>query len=224
MTKSIGSPKGPSPKPHSQEPNSRETDPLPMDFQQTLLVMAHPTESQGLFSNSEFNLLYTGIGKINATFSLTQYLVNAQFNSAKITRVLNLGTAGSSTLEPHQIIECTTFVQRDMNLSSIGVPVGKTPLDPLPPEITVLGISNYPKGICATGDSVDLNPPPIPCDVVDMEAYALASVCRRLHISFHSLKYITDRSDSHTQRDWKQNLKDSAKALYNACKTLPPRQ
>ena len=43
-------------------------------------------------------------------------------------------------------------------------------------------------------------------DVIDMEAYALAKVCRSYGIPFVSFKYITDGADGDAGIDWEQNV------------------
>jgi len=55
--------------------------------------------------------------------------------------------------------------------------------------------------------------PEITCDVVDMEAYALAKVCTLEEIRFTSVKYITDGADDNASVDWESNLKHAAKCF-----------
>lgn len=67
--------------------------------------------------------------------------------------------------------------------------------------------TDLPKVVCASADHVDLGPIKVECDVMDMEAFALAKVCESYQIPFHSIKYITDASDATMLQDWKENLK-----------------
>ena len=49
------------------------------------------------------------------------------------------------------------------------------------------------------------------CDIVDMEAYALAKVCKLEGIKFRCLKYISDNANSDASSDWTKNCKKGAK-------------
>jgi adenosylhomocysteine nucleosidase len=69
------------------------------------------------------------------------------------------------------------------------------------------------KGICGTGDRFELGPAKLKCDLVDMEAYAIAKVCKKLDVKFSSFKYITDGSDDQAHKHWIENLKPAAKKL-----------
>ena len=42
-----------------------------------------------------------------------------------------------------------------------------------------------PKGICGTGDSFETGLPKVSCDLVDMEGYALAKVCKKLGYAWY---------------------------------------
>ena len=57
-----------------------------------LIVFALEQESQGLFS--EYPCLYTGVGKLNAAYTLLKYLSS----EPRPPLIINLGTAGSATI------------------------------------------------------------------------------------------------------------------------------
>ena len=176
--------------------------------EETLVLMALPIESQRAFETAGIQVHYCGIGKINAAFKTTELLM-----SQRIKQVLNLGTAGSHKFQTHSVVECIEFVQRDMDLSPLGFPRGETPQDSIAGKLSVAAISKYPKGVCGTGDVFENSIPKLECDLVDMEAYAIAKVCRRLGVGFHSFKYITDGSDDNAHKDWVANLKPASQAL-----------
>ena len=44
--------------------------------------------------------------------------------------------------------------------------------------------------------------------VFDMEAFALAKVCRHYNVPFISFKYITDNANEHSAKDWEENCSD----------------
>ena len=48
-------------------------------------------------------------------------------------------------------------------------------------------------------------------DLVDMESYALAKVCKLENIEFKCFKYISDNADNNAQSDWLENCKKGAK-------------
>ena len=153
------------------------------------LIMALPNESKDLFEQAGIQVHYSGIGKVNAAFKAFEVI---QKTGCKT--LLNLGSAGSSHFDAHALVEVMTFVQRDMDVSPLGFPVGLTPMDNYhPAEIDLDGFfADLPKGICGTGDSFETGQPKVPCNLVDMEGYAIAKVCKKLGVRLISVKYITD--------------------------------
>ena len=65
-------------------------------------------------------------------------------------------------------------------------------------------------GECGSGDSFVMSEIAMECDVMDMEAYALAKVCLLEGVAFTSVKYVTDGADHASGQDWKTNLKLAA--------------
>jgi len=61
---------------------------------------------------------------------------------------------------------------------------------------------------CGSGDSFVEDRSQYYGEVVDMEAYALAKVCRHYGVPFISFKYITDGADEQAHEDWEANLAD----------------
>lgn len=164
----------------------------------TLLMMALPDESQGLFESHGITPNYCGIGLIKAAY-MTQQLILKK----KPTRVLNLGTAGSHTFKQGQLVECTSFVYRQpANFQGIGQK-----------KITTSPITNLTQAVCGSADFIENSEPLTKCDVMDMEAYAMAFVCTQLQIPFHSVKFISDYSDKNLLQDWKKNLRQGAEKL-----------
>lgn len=180
------------------------------NINQVALLIALPGESQGLFENAKIPVVYTGIGKVNAAFAAMDAI---QKTGCKV--IINLGTAGSSKFKTHELIEVSSFVQRDMDISPLGFQVGETPFDPIPGAIELIPFfSELPKGVCGTGDSFETGASKVPCDLVDMEGYALAKVCRKMGVQLISLKYITDGADHNAHNDWQENLIHGSKKLF----------
>lgn len=182
---------------------------------ETLLIMALPSESQGLFEKAGVPVYFCGIGKINAAYKTTELIL-----TYKPKRVLNLGTAGSHFFKTHEVIECSSYIQKDMDLSPLGFPKGQTPLDDIPGMIEFPTVTSLTKGVLGTGDVFELGLPQLKCDLVDMEGYAIAKVCKRLKVDFTAIKYITDGSDPQAKEDWLKNLAPASKKLFSIYKEL----
>ena len=183
-------------------------------FEDILFSFALESEAAEVFKGN--NVLFTGIGKVNAAYELTKAI-----QKKKPTIIINLGSAGSSCFQKGEVICCTKFVQRDMDVSPLGFAVGVTPMDDeIPAEIHAKPhFEILPKGICGTGDSFETGIPKIICNIVDMEAYALAKVCQKLGVRLISVKYISDGANDTAHLDWEENLLLGAQkllALYQA--------
>ena len=163
-----------------------------------LIVTALHREIPDRFENPFFdcNILFTGVGKVNATYNLTKVLTKDRFDL-----VINYGTAASKVHSG--LVDCTKFIQRDMDVTPLGFKKGETPFEDLPSMIDFSHIKNpIGKNLCCyTGDSFVTDITPYD-DVVDMEAYALAKTCRKEHIDFVSYKYISDDGNAD---DWEKN-------------------
>ena len=174
---------------------------------ETIFVAALKEETPKL---SKFH--HTGVGKINASIKLMELI-----NVHKPTQVINYGTAGSLKKEISGLIECTTFVQHDMDARGLlDFKLGETPFD----RISKIILSNEGY-ICATGDRFVKNKLEINCDIVDMEAYALAKICKLYEIEFKCFKYISDYANDESSNDWIENCHKGAGeflSLYPECK------
>ncbi|TSH68312.1 5'-methylthioadenosine/S-adenosylhomocysteine nucleosidase [Acinetobacter sp. RF15A] len=176
------------------------------------LVMALPSESKGLFEAEGIEVHYSGIGKVNAAFKAFEVI---QTTGCKT--LINLGTAGSSHFDAHELVEVSHFVQRDMDVSPLGFEVGITPIDQHFPGAIKLApfFTDLPQGICGTGDSFATGQPKVACQLVDMEGYALAKVCKKLDVRLISVKYITDGANDTAPLDWEENLLLGAQKLLS---------
>ena len=59
------------------------------------------------------------------------------------------------------------------------------------------------------------SPPELQTDIVDMEAYALAKVCRHLGMTFHCWKYISDQANDAAPTDWATHVAHGLHAFYD---------
>ena len=188
-----------------------------MNNKEVLIVCALEIETQEELNDWEpftdypvWNVLYTGVGKINATYKLTERLTD--YNWAKPKLVINYGTAGSRKIKKGQLVDCTKFIQRDMDVTGLGFMKTQTPFENNIPIILDFDHVEFNpigrKVSCGSGDNFVEVRTNYYGDVVDMEAYALAKVCWLFSIPFISFKYITDGADEQSHEDWEENHAD----------------
>ncbi len=172
-------------------------------------------EAQGRFD--DFDCLYTGVGKINAAYHLMDYLGQNEAPSL----IINLGTAGSSKHPTGSVVQCTKFIQRDMDVTPLGFEKFQTPFSNLPVILEPKGPKlDLPQSIAGTGDHFDTAHNTDAYDVVDMESYALAQICIEKDIPFLSLKFISDGAGDTAHLEWEQALEQGSKALKDIIQTL----
>ncbi len=198
-----------------------------------LIVMALPAESDGVFEGAAIPVLYCGVGKVNAAVVLTRELCRYVHAGEALPLVLNFGTAGSRVHATGTLLACHEFVQRDMDVRGLGFALGVTPFDAVPSCVTFERVfTQLLPAVCGSGDSfatVDGDPAstaaPV-CAVLDMEAYALAKVCRLMGARFACVKYVTDGADHAAAADWQSNVHKAAGeflALYRTVHDSPGR-
>jgi adenosylhomocysteine nucleosidase len=182
-----------------------------------LPVIALEREAQGVFERAGVAVLYTGLGKVNAAMTLARRLAVGELPEL----VINFGTVGSPTLPTHSVVACHAFVQRDMDVTGLGFAHGETPFEDVPARLEVEArLPWLPQVVCGTGDRFETGPPLVPCDVVDMEAYALAKVCRVAGVPFACVKVVTDGADHAAAGDWEANLPRAAAHFLDAYRRL----
>jgi adenosylhomocysteine nucleosidase len=183
-----------------------------MNKKDILIVSALEVETQGQLE--DYRVLYTGVGKVNATLELTKVLQKAHLHylPPMPKLVINYGTAGSRELPIGELVDCTRFIQRDMDVTGMGFLRGQTPFENNVPIVLDYDHVEFnpigKKMRCGSGDNFVQENKEIYSDVFDMEAYALAKVCYHYDVPFISFKYITDGADEHSPGDWKDNCSD----------------
>jgi len=183
--------------------------------------MALDLESQGLFEQHGVQVLYTGLGKVNAASALTRRLADYRHAGQAAPWVLNFGTAGSRKFLTGALVACHRFVQRDMDVRALGFDYGVTPYEQIPAELEFAPVfTGLPQGLCGSGDSFATGEHVMHCDVVDMEAYAYAKVCRFEGAEFACAKFITDGADHAAASDWRANLTRAAAAFWQLYASL----
>ena len=198
-----------------------------MNKEDILIVCALEQEVNGElddFLPDPRQLIYTGVGKVNATGQLTERLHRSHLHYLPLMPklVINYGTAGSRELPIGELVDCTKFIQRDMDVRGLGFMKGQTPFEQEVPIILDYDHVEFnpigKKLRCGTGDNFVQDymvrsgyTHSSYSDVFDMEAYALAKVCFVYDVPFISFKYITDNADEHSPKDWEENLADGIK-------------
>ena len=192
-----------------------------MNSKDILIVCALEIETQEELNDFEpfsddpvWEVLYTGVGKVNATGQLTERLYRSHLHylPEMPKLVINYGTAGSRKIKKKTLVDCTKFIQRDMDVTGLGFMRGQTPFeDNIPIILDYDHVEFNPIGrraTCGSGDNFVEDRTNYYGEVVDMEAYALAKVCYHYNVPFISFKYITDGADEQAHEDWEANLAD----------------
>lgn len=154
--------------------------------------------------------IYTGVGKTKSAAILTKNICQH-----KPDFVLNVGTAGTLHHSIGDIFIVKRFVDRDyeaIKLPGIGYEID---------GIELLGSGSlkdwamkYDKqGVCSTGDTFVTKVNTFCGDIIDMEAYSQAYVCKELNIPFLSIKYITDIVGQNSVEQWENKLAEARTEL-----------
>jgi adenosylhomocysteine nucleosidase len=141
-------------------------------------------------------VVYAGVGKISAAIATTAALLDA-----KPELVVNYGTRGKIAKNLRGLLEVSRVVQRDM----MAMPLAPRGVTPQSDDESLL-TSGYGTAVCGTDDSfVTATDPWLienRIDVVDMELFAIALVCRRYNVPWRSFKFITDEADGSAHEHW----------------------
>lgn len=163
----------------------------------------------GLIGEEEVQIGYlrTGVGKVKSAFYLSEAI-----NHGQPDLVVNVGTAGSIHHQVGDVFVCRHFVDRDMQkLVDLGMEYEIDSTDLLAKRGYCLHWKG--EGICNTGDTFLTELSDVKGDVVDMEAYAQAFVCRTKNIPFIAVKYVTDIIGQNSVKHWEDKLADARKEL-----------
>lgn len=155
----------------------------------------------------DLNIQYTGVGKVNAAYHTMKGL---QTYKPKV--VINFGSAGAVKSKISGLVQVTKVVQRDMDVRGLGFQLGETPFETGEDGFVLEDcskIDNNENGLkvsCSTGDNFVSEVPEVLSDIVDMELYAIAKVCSREKTPLFSWKYISDKADDNSPKDWERNV------------------
>ena len=90
------------------------------------ILSAIPAELVGFPEDDYHDILYTGVGKVNATQAIS---VHANHLKALNVSVINYGTAAAvnDNVEVGKLYEVTKYIQRDMDVTPLGFEKYETP-------------------------------------------------------------------------------------------------
>jgi adenosylhomocysteine nucleosidase len=167
---------------------------------QLLIITALESELDKSILPAGVAIVYTGVGKINATIMTYQAIAEHQPK-----RIVNFGTVGKINPALQGLLEIGKVIQRDMMAVPLA-PRGQTPFSTNPSEYLSLG-GQY---ICGTGDSfVTAHDPWLLAqgiDVVDMELFAIANISHQCNIPWQSFKYVTDNANADAGNEWQHRV------------------
>lgn len=184
------------------------------EYKNVLLVFALESEAGKAFD--DYNTLFVGIGKVSASYHLTKAIL-----AHEPDLIINLGTAGSTKFDRGSVVNCSQFIQRDMDVRALGFQKFETPFsdDPVVLDYGV-SIEHLPKGVCGSGDQFEVEHRNPEYNVIDMEAFALAKISASESIDFLCCKYISDGADGSAADDWTVEVKKAAVALRKVLDSL----
>lgn len=156
----------------------------------------------GLIGEEELQIGYlrTGVGKVKSAFYLSEAI-----NHGQPDLVVNVGTAGTVNHRVGDIFVCRHFIDRDMQqLANLGMECEIDSADLLAQKGYCLHWQG--EGVCNTGDAFLTELSDIKGDVMDMEAYAQAFVCRAKNVPFIAVKCVTDIIGQNSVKHWEDKL------------------
>lgn len=161
------------------------------------LFVAIPSEFPAELCPAGVEIIYTGVGKVNAAIAATRHLHGHEHRDLV---VLNYGSAGSAARPIHSMLRCKRFQQADMDARPLAEKY-ITPFDQVIHPHLENGILVFEEDgiLCTTQDTFQQKPV---YDVNDMEAFSIAKVCRILGLDFTAYKFISDSGDAN---DWEEN-------------------
>jgi len=181
-----------------------------------IFIVAVPDEVDTQGKILEYPVIFSGVGKINATMAAMSAL-HLGYNE-----IINIGSCGSLRLPVGEIIVKVGQVFQDIDATPLDE-YGVTPFDANSKQIVLDSnstISCFTTDYFYDSSQLSKYSPYYlemieKCSIFDMECFAIAKVCKRYNVKFSSYKWISDGGDhSH----WKENCKigfEKVKVILN---------
>jgi adenosylhomocysteine nucleosidase len=180
-----------------------------------VFIVAVPDEVDTQGKILEYPVIFSGVGKINATMTAMSAL-HLGYNE-----IINIGSCGSLKLPVGKIAKVGQVFQ-DIDATPLDK-YGSTPFDANSKQIildTNSDISCFTTDYFYDNNQLSKYSPYYlemieKCSIFDMECFAIAKICKRYNVKFSSYKWISDDGDhSH----WKENCKigfEKVKVILN---------
>jgi purine nucleosidase/adenosylhomocysteine nucleosidase len=173
--------------------------------EQILVVSA--TAAEAAHVPDRFEVLLTGIGKVDAAVAVTEAL--ARFPEGRRPAVVNIGTAGALHGHHAGLYVPSEVLNHDLSaevLRSLGYPARDR-----------ISLPDGDGSVLATGDVFVADPAVRDllaerADLVDMEGFAIAAACARLGATCRLVKHVSDGADE-SAMDWPAQVDASARVL-----------
>jgi adenosylhomocysteine nucleosidase len=170
-----------------------------------VFIVAVPDEVNIQGRILDIPVIFSGIGKINATISAMHAF------SLGYDEIINIGSCGSLNIPVGDIVK-VNLVYQDIDATPLSL-YGETPFEVNSNQIVL--DQCYPPISCFTTDYFYDSSQKLKysrfylemikkCSIFDMECFAIAKVCKRFGIKFSSYKWISDNGE---HSDWKENCK-----------------
>jgi adenosylhomocysteine nucleosidase len=159
-----------------------------------VLVSASSHERYNEFEINGIPIFEIGIGKTNAAARMVEIIINSGCDT-----VVNFGSCGN--LKQHEVGKVMKVGKVINDYETYGF--GNEPREIVIDEHSDIKLfttdSFYqPFENYSTWYNINVNK----CDIIDMEGFALAKVCRDFGVDFHSYKWVSDDGDITL---WKEN-------------------
>lgn len=168
-----------------------------------LVVVAVPQEATHIVGT---DIVLTGIGKVAAAMAVTRAIVEQ-----RPTSVLNVGTAGAlhDGLEGVHVIG--RVIEHDLDHVGIGALIHQD-------LIGEIEVDPEAETVLATGDVFVSDPAQRDliaqrAQLVDMEGFAVARVCRELGVSCRMVKVVSDTASEDAAATWQEQADRTARQI-----------
>ena len=159
-----------------------------------VVIVASPLETGLANEVNGYPIIYSGVGKINATMAAYKAFIEGY------DEIINIGSCGSLKLERGDILNIG-FVFQDIDATPLSK-YGHTPFESNSSQIVVNRLSDL-----TCFQQLDKYSPSYismihRCDCFDMECFAIAKVAKRFNIKFKAYKWVSDNGGDVS---WEEN-------------------
>ncbi len=180
-----------------------------MGTRKILISFALPEEMPDFTASESVRVITTRVGKANAAYKLTKNIVDF-----KPDIVVNAGTSGTVKWNVGDIVVARRFYDRDLAPLTIEGVVSEIEVgEALHIPSIIENREAFGDFTVNTGDDFVTDLSNVAGDVIDMEGFAQAMVCKEENIPFVSVKYITDIIGQNSVKVWNEKLADAREAL-----------